>query len=149
MKNKIVDGVELLRLIRDKELKDGTKIKSRTYDKIFEFDKEKQNVYVEDSTEDLFDYMYLNEIIADKFEILSEEDEEIDVQSIEHKELDILQEVLGKCDLWQGNEDYILKVINENNNRLVNAILKVSNENKTILKAIKQLDKKIKEKEND
>ena len=84
-----------------------------------------------------------------KFEILSEEDEEIDFQSIEHKELDILQEVLGKCDLWQGNEDYILKVINENNNRLVNAILKVSNENKTILKAIKQLDLKIKEKEND
>ena len=84
-----------------------------------------------------------------KFEILSEEEEEIDIQSIEYKKLNIIQEVLRKCDLWKGNEGYVLKVINENNDRLAKKILEVSNENKTLLKAIKQLDLKIKEKEND
>ena len=75
---------------------------------------------------------------------ISEEDEEIDIQSIEHKKLNIIQEVLGKCDLWKGNEGYVLKVINENNDRLAKKILEVSNENKTLLKAIKQLDRTMK-----
>ena len=70
-------------------------------------------------------------------------EDEIDIQKIEHEELEILQEILGKCDLWEGNEEYILKVINENDRRLVDAILKVAKENEKLLKAIKQLDNKI------
>lgn len=65
----------------------------------------------------------------------------MDIEQIEHKELAIEQEVLGICDLWKGNEFYILKVINENNKRLVDAILQVSKENETLTKAIKQLNK--------
>lgn len=73
------------------------------------------------------------EIIEDK--------EDINIQDIEHKELEIIQENLGKCDLWKGNEEYILKVINENNSRLVDAILQVSKENGVLVQAVKQLDK--------
>lgn len=138
---KIVDSNELLRLAREGKIKNGTKIISN--DKCEFLYVFRNKTFWNDRNEE----MAVSELMYHRFKILSEEDEEIDIQSIEHKELDILQEVLGKCDLWQGNEDYILKVINENNNRLANAILKVSNENKTILKAIKQLDKKIKEEE--
>ena len=83
-----------------------------------------------------------NDFLNWKVEVI-EENQDIDIQSIEHNELDILQEILGKCDLWKGNEGYILKVINENNNRLVDAILKVSKENETLTRAIKQLDRQI------
>jgi hypothetical protein len=75
--------------------------------------------------------------------------DEIDIDSIQHKELEISQEILGQCDLFKGNEKYILKVINENKSRLVDAILKVSKENETLLQAVKQLNKEVKElKEN-
>ena len=95
----------------------------------------------ENGFEELPDYSYFSD--KDNEFILIEEEPDIDIQSIEHNELDILQEILGKCDLWKGNEDYILKVINENNNRLVDAILKVSKENETTINAIKQLDRQI------
>lgn len=72
-----------------------------------------------------------------------EDEEEIDIQSIEHEDVEIVQEILGKCDLWKGNEEYILKVIKENNNRIVDAVLKLTKENRTIIKAVKQLDKKV------
>lgn len=75
-------------------------------------------------------------------------EDEIDIDSIEHKELEVLQEMLGQCDLFKGNEKYILKVINENNSRLVDAILKVSKENETLIQAVKQLNKEVKELEN-
>lgn len=75
-------------------------------------------------------------------------EDEIDIDSIKHKELEILQEILGKCDLFEGNEEYILKVINENNRRLVDAILKVSKENETLVQAVKQLNKEVKELKN-
>lgn len=75
-------------------------------------------------------------------------EDEIDIDSIEHKELEVLQEMLGQCDLFKGNEKYILKVINENNSRLVDAILKVSKENETLVQAVKQLNKEVKELEN-
>ena len=91
------------------------------------------------------DFDLLNRYLIDKdytYELI-EENQDIDIQSIEHNELDIFQEILGKCDLWKGNEGYILKVINENNNRLVDAILKVSKENETLTNVIKQLDRQI------
>ena len=72
-------------------------------------------------------------------------EDEIDIDSIEHKELEVLQKMLGQCDLFKGNEKYILKVINENNSRLVDAILKVSKENETLVQAVKQLNKEVKE----
>ena len=75
-------------------------------------------------------------------------EDEIDIDSIEHKELEVLQEMLGQCDLFKRNEKYILKVINENNSRLVDAILKVSKENETLVQAVKQLNKEVKELEN-
>lgn len=63
-----------------------------------------------------------------KFEILSEEDEEIDIQSIE------------KLDEW----------ITRRNGEVTQTegkILDIANKTNELLKAIKQLDKKIKEKE--
>ena len=136
---KTYTGIELLQAIKDGKIKSGTNIEVHDLSVL---DKLVTTIHINsdrglvwktgefDTSFLLNDYYYFK--ITD-----------IDIQSIEHNELDILQEILGKCDLWKGNEDYILKVINENNNRLVDAILKVSKENETLTNAIKQLDRQI------
>ena len=111
----VVDGVELLRMIRDDEIKICQHIKGLADD----------NEYYYDGTNitNLTDYKNLLASIPDivfvksRFEILSDENEEIDIQAIE--------------EIKQPNNNiagisYAQEKINE------------------LIKAVKQLDKKIK-----
>jgi hypothetical protein len=116
---KIIDGVELLRMIRDKELKENTKFKiigsGRIYeyrggDKIYDFSEETN--------------MRACWLIGTKFEILS--DDEIDIDSI--LEIDI-------------NDDY--KYTEQDIEHLIHFFTGYLNK---IIKAVKQLNKKLEEK---
>ncbi len=114
----IVDGVELLRMIRDEEIKDGTIIKcEETGALIVEnglicF----KNLMMED--EERHRPIAQITIMKYKFEILSEEnEEEIDIQAIE--------------------EIHFLTGANDNE-------LDIGNKINEIIKAIKQIDKKLK-----
>lgn len=81
MENKFVDGIELLRLIRDNQFKDGDKIKED--DRIFRYSLEIESFFTVDGDENPMMFYYTDkEFASTKFEILSEEDEEIDIQSI-------------------------------------------------------------------
>lgn len=137
-------GYELLKAIADGEIKDGTKFKCLN-EKPMEYYPD-SNIYRYEHSNFLgrFGGFNILSIVNKDFEIVQKQDE-IDIDSIEHKELEILQEILGQCDLFKGNEKYILKVINENNSRLVDAVLKVSKENEILLQAVKQLNKEVKE----
>lgn len=110
-------------------LKNGTKIKIENEEVLYEFDG--FNIKYEQ------DGMYLREYVNDKnfasskFEILSEEDEEIDVQSIEE-----LDDVLRMEDLecpYGRNETMMWE----------QAIVQQNKINE-LIKAVKKLDKKIK-----
>ena len=127
MNNKIVDGVELLRMIRDGEIKTGTKITVHTpsYDTDYWF---WGNWFGEaDGYSKKIDNMELHLCNKDcMFEILSEE--EIDIQSI--KELDpcaMIPDGMNGTKLYYSVQEGL--------------IIKQQNR---IIKAIKQLDKKIK-----
>ena len=136
-------GYELLKAIADGEIKEGSLI---LFDSIIWIvDEYSDIVKYQEEHITLFNTYKAKEIAMSDFELI---EDKIDIDSIKHKELEILQEILGQCDLFKGNEKYILKVINENNSRLVDAILKVSKENETLLQAVKQLNKEVKELEN-
>ena len=87
MRNRIVDGVELLRLIRDREIKVNDKVK---YGNII-FTLKKGNLYnflVDENGNDLEEHGLSTELMIYpecKFEILSneEEEKEIDIEKIE------------------------------------------------------------------
>nr|DAJ13846.1 MAG TPA: hypothetical protein [Siphoviridae sp. ctvzh6] len=137
-------GYELLKAIADGEIKEGSLI---LFDSIIWIvDEYSDIVKYQEEHITLFNTYKAKEIAMSDFELI---EDKIDIDSIKHKELEILQEILGQCDLFKGNEKYILKVINENNSRLVDAILKVSKENETLLQAVKQLNKKVKELKED
>lgn len=146
-------GLEIMQMISKGQIEDGTR---------FDFENNNFNGEVEyyngtlywiifdenwneTGKRNLFEIFNIQSTMVADFEPLKDK---IDIDSIKHKELEILQEILGQCDLFKGNEKYILKVINENNSRLVDAILKVSKENETLLQAVKQLNKEVKELEN-
>ena len=112
---KVVDGVELLRMIRDGEIKiNKTKIIDTSTKEEYIFD---DNNIRNKHFDNLLDQVCDIEFIRKNFEILSEEDEEINIDDI--KELDTIR--------TYQNYELAIK-INE------------------LIKAIKQLDKKIKEK---
>ena len=118
----VVDGVKLLRMIRDNKFKNGDRIKEIEIGRIYEYDGEYGFWQIRTD-----DYIRINElevsmIVNRKFEILSEEDKEIDIQAIE------------ELDLWAGYNASDDKNIIDNRQKI--------NE---VIKAIKQLDKKIKE----
>lgn len=124
----IVDGVELLRMIRDGELKENTKLVD---DFGYEY------FYEKDECEDLilyeFDNIVHKKIIPDytmfqnnHFKILSE-DEEIDIDSISEIELPNYEKWL----IMDNKESYEL---NMKEYKLYNQLLK----------AVKQLNRKIK-----
>ena len=143
-------GLEIMQMISKGQIEDGTR---------FDFENNNFNGEVEyyngtlywirfdenwneTGKKNLFEMFNIQSTMVADFELI---EDEIDIDSIEHKELEILQEILGQCDLFKGNEKYILKVINENNSRLVDAVLKVSKENEILLQAVKQLNKEVKE----
>lgn len=94
----------------------------------------------------IFSRYDLVEFSTAKFEILSEEDEEIDIQSIEKLEYETTIEILGACDCWNGNELYCLKTFSKNDENLLKSNAENHKKINELLKALKQLDKKIKEK---
>ena len=129
-----------------KKIENGENIpkKIKAYQEVFEWDI-LEHYYKRSNGDDLLELCTIfntGELLSMEVELI---EDEIDIDSIEHKELEVLQEMLGQCDLFKGNEKYILKVINENNSRLVDAILKVSKENETLVQAVKQLNKEVKE----
>lgn len=131
---KIVDGVELLRMLKNKEIKDFTKIYVEpSFSTAYRFYIMKGiyiqiHMYREDikGIEKDVEIRALdtNDLLNKNF-VLPEEDEEIDIQSI--KGIDINLD-FNNVEKWE-DEMQIASKIDE------------------LLKAIKQLDKKIKEKE--
>ena len=125
MGNKIVDGVELLRLIRDGEFKDGDKIKED--DRIFRYSLEIESFFTVDGDENPMMFYYTDkEFASTKFEILSEEDEEIDIDSITKiytNDIKAVGESETKC--WTGRK---LDIV-------------FANKMNELIKAVKQLDK--------
>lgn len=114
----IVDGVEILRMIRDGEIEDKTRIKDEEYeDVIFEYDTRRDGfITIDEAENSIMNYYTDKDFASTKFEILSEEDEEIDIQAI--KELEVFEERVTTAK--------IIDTIND------------------LVKAIKQIDKKIK-----
>ena len=115
---KVVNSSQLLDLAKNGFLKNGTKIISNDEDK-FEY-VFKGETFWDDRNEE----MAVSELMYHRFEILSEEDEEVDIQSIEGLPL---VDDLEACEPNEYNIQLLGKRYNE------------------LLKAIKQLDKKIKE----
>ena len=122
MSNKIVDGVELLRLIRDGKIKNKQTFENINEDLLLTYENGVLYYYNErvESDCELFKDYSLNSVLKCNFEILSEEDEEIDIQSIEEFEFGEIED--------KNNYETRYK-INE------------------LIKAVKKLDKKIKEEE--
>lgn len=124
----VVDGVELLRMIRDGEIANGDRIQFGG--EVFVFNIEEREFYVKGKPTQkqysLFQCWTVDNIFDFKFEILSEEEEEIDIDSIEELDEEVgLKDVSFKV-YWSSVEKKIVKQQNQ------------------ILKAVKQLNRKIK-----
>lgn len=116
---KVVDGVELLRMVRDEELKEETKLRDIIDGEIYVVTGTTDGIIREDENGTfLNDYGIMDTLICAKFEILSEEKEEIDIDSI--KELD--------ARIGPNLQDAKASKIND------------------LIKAVKQLNKKLEEK---
>lgn len=131
---KVVDGVELLRMIRDEELVNGDKIKFGG--EIFILNIEEREFYVKgkpgQKQYSLFQCWTVDNIFDFKFEILSEEDEEIDIDSIE--EIDLFNNGIGFKDVYLVMRSY------DSNFK------KITDKYNELIKAVKQLNKKLEEK---
>lgn len=118
----IVDGVELLRMIRDGEIKDGTIIQVTYYDNYRINYTFKHNCLYEGGKE-----IGNSVLLADHmFEILSEEDKEIDIQAI--YDFDEVRDL----STWSN------ETLSDNQRILIKRVSQ-------LIKSVKQLDKKIKE----
>ena len=128
--NKIVDGVELLRMLRDGEIEENkTKIIDKaSEEKYLFFD---GNITDEQGVDLLYQVSDID-FATGKFEILSEEDEEIDIQAI--KEMNLFS-----VSNWEKLDD--IKLFLDNNFK------QTTDKYNELIKAVKKLDKKIKEKE--
>lgn len=111
----VVDGVELLRMIRDGEIKEYKDIKDLESDKLYYFDG--HNIVDRENYKNLLANIPDLSFVKKQFEILSEEEEEIDIDSIEE----------------------IIFLTNANDNEI--DIGKKVNE---LVQAVKQLNRKIK-----
>lgn len=135
---KIVEGIELLRMIRDGEIKNGTTINLYLdQHQIGEYYLREKSLFNKDDN-DLIDKEYFLDIFINdthKFEILSEEDEEIDIDSIE--------EINYEVNFGYVNCGNMTKEVKEGLNRQFNNINNKINE---LIKAVKQLNKKLEEK---
>ena len=127
MSNKIVDAVELLRLIRDGELKERNKYKC-----FIKWKKIITPIFIY-RDEELIPNNAIERYLLDKdytFEILSEEDEEFDIDSITEiyiNDIKSVGESETKC--WTGR----------------NLDIAFANKINELIKAVKQLNKKIEE----
>ena len=127
---KIVDGVELLRMIRDGELVNGDRIKFGG--EIFILNIEEREFYVKGKPAQkqysLFQCWTVDNIFDFKFEILPEDDEEIDIDSMKEmyiSNIKLVGESETKC--WTGRSLDIA----------------FANKINEIIKAMKQINKQI------
>lgn len=121
--NKIVDGVELLRMIKENKFEDGVEIRAKvTTNQIYVYSAYYRNFTHKKTGNQL----KAQEYVFWDFEILSEEkEEEIDIQAIEEDRV--------TCEI--NNLDNAKFVIRKNEDNIA-----------MLIKAVKQLDKKVKEK---
>ena len=121
--SKVVDGVELLRMIRDGEIKDGTEFKVNNYDSVYIYIAELgiKNKACDDYIDDV---LTLKGIADAKFKILLSEDEEIDIDSIEELN-DIHYYDVSRMTVKETDEYHAL----------------IANTLKDVIKAVKQLNK--------
>ena len=128
----VVDIVELFRMLRDGELKNGTIIQDEHTNKYVV----KNTVHrIENAIVDspmLADYT-LDDLMYLKFEILSDE-KEIKIQSIEEVDYKVNFRYVNCGNLTEDVKDGLNENFNKTNNKI--------NE---LIKAVKQLDNKIKE----
>lgn len=111
----VVDGVELLRMIRDGEIEEYKDIKDLESNRLYYFDG--HNIVDRENYKNLLSNIPDLSFTKKQFEILSEEEEEIDIDSIEE-----LKFLTGAND----NE------------------LDIGNKLNEVIKAVKQLNRKIK-----
>ena len=126
--NKIVDGVELLRMLRDGEIERGRKIKvsyDTNYSDVYYFSG--CNIRHLKGDYEIGSERLLNKKF--KYELL---DEEIDIQAI--KEMNLFS-----VSNWEKLDD--IKLFLDNNFK------QTTDKYNELIKAVKKLDKKIKEKE--
>ena len=138
MKNKIVDGVELLRLIRDGEIKDKQTFKNIGVDLLLTYDNNVLYYYDEnlEHNREFFADFGLSSILNCKFEILSEEDEEIDIQALNQYGTNFHEGIISTRSSDTEKEKEFRKYIINN-----------AKDIRTLIRVVKQLDKKIKEEE--
>jgi hypothetical protein len=115
MTKQAINGIELLRRIKDDELKYGTKIKNIKTGAIYVYYDGTALWRIEENKE--LEEVRISVLVTGEFEII-EEDEEIDIQAIEE-----INFIVGDDE----NDTDIANKVNE------------------LIKAVKQLDKKIKE----
>ena len=130
----IVDGVELLRLIRDGELNPKTKIYIEKEENPYKFYISK-GIYnaihlyrIEGKKEIVVRVLDTEDLLNDKY-IIPEEDEEIDIQAI--KEMNLFS-----VSNWEELDD--IKLFLDNNFK------QITDKYNELIKAVKQLNKKIK-----
>ena len=113
----VVDGVEIMRMIRDNEFKDGDEIEEDR--RIFKYNADIESFFEVDGDENHIMHYYTDkEFASAKFEILSEEDEEIDIQAM-------IEFILPTT--WLAEEGEIMCIRGKINE---------------LIKAVKQLDQK-------
>lgn len=117
-----VDGIKLLEMIKNGEVKKGDKFKINNWDSIYVLN-ENGDIKNEATDDKIYNILTMKGFAEATFEILSEEDKEIDIQSIKEVNVLMIYEV--------GN--------------IQKTIVEIGNKTNDIIKAIKQLDKKIKE----
>lgn len=115
-----VDGIKLLEMIKNGEVKKGDKFKINNWDSIYVLN-ENGDIKNEATDDKIYDILTMKGFAEATFEILSEEDKEIDIQAIE--EICLTKYFIPHKELCENIE----KKMNE------------------VIRAIKQLDKKIKE----
>lgn len=131
---KIVDGVELLRMIRDGEIKNKQTFENINEDLLLTYENGVLYYYNERTECDceLFRDYSLNSVLKCKFEILSEEDEEdeeIDIQAIKKMNLFSVSN-------WEKLDD--IKLFLDNNFK------QTTDKYNELLKAVKKLDRTMK-----
>ena len=130
---KVVDGVELLRMIRDREMRNNQEILDTTTKNIFHYNEDLQTFFGEDG-EDMLDNYYMYEFAESKFKILSEEDKETDIDSIE--------ELSKRIKFNYDVEKYTDNEINNNFYQITEIINECIEKQNELIKAVKQLDKR-------
>lgn len=117
----IVDGVELMRMIRDGKIKDETLIEDKEYNKKFKYNAEIESFYnINEEEYEMMHYYTDKEFASAKFEIISEE---IYIQAIEEIKT-LSSDAKGRINL--------------------EGAIAIAHKINDIIKAVKQLDKKIK-----